>query len=806
MGSRTAQIAQLGKRQIELSNLTKVLYPEDHIVKAEVIQYYLKIAPTILAHLKGRPLSLVRYPDGIGGESFFQKNLPDWAPNWLEHVTLGEEKKNYVIATEDASLGWLANLACIELHQMHSRAPHFDKPDYIVYDFDPPETLNFADVAALALEFKQCLEGYGYHPFVKTTGRKGLHVVTPIEAKWGFDKAFEAARAVAQPFVDSHASSMTLQIKKEHRHGKVLLDIYRNRPSQTIVSAYSLRGLPGATVSTPLQWEELADLQSPKTLNLHTVPARVTDKGDPWEAIAAYATAIHTERKPAVRTEARLLPPTSGQGKEEEQPATKIPKAAARDAGSGTAKRKHKTPEQLQAYSRKRSFDKTPEPQPVQITGAGNAFVVHRHHASRLHYDLRLEQKGVLKSWAVPKGLPPRPGIMRLAVNVEDHPLEYVSFEGAIPKGEYGGGMMWKFAQGRYEITKEKKEGFYFRLQSRELNAEYRIHKTKDNQWLLERVDTPQTDWLRDSIEPMLARSVDRLPDSPDYLYELKWDGIRAIISLDEGQVRIHGRNRMEFTQQFPELLTPDQAFRATSALFDGEIVCLDAGGRPNFQHVIQRMQQSSEGGIERARLKHPAVCYLFDCLYLDGRPIITEPLGRRREWLADAVKKDGPYRVSEVVEDGPAFFQAVKEMGLEGLMAKQRNSTYQPGKRGDAWLKIKTRQSAEAVIIGYTQGRGDRQASFGALHLAQNEGEALRYIGKVGGGFDDSVLKTVFAEVQKLPRIKRPVKEKPLDDARSIWVEPRLMCEVSFASRTADGMLREPVFIRLRPDLTWHS
>ena len=203
MPPRTAQMAQVGRRTLELSNLTKVLYPDDHIVKAELIEYYLKIAPSILAHVKGRPLSVVRYPDGIGGESFFQKNRPEWAPEWLEHVTLGEEKKDYVIATEDASLVWLANLACIELHQMHSRAPHFERPDYIVYDLDPPEAFRFSDVAGLASEFREHLERFGYHPFVKTTGRKGLHILTPIEPKWGFDKAFEAAKAIAQPFVDS---------------------------------------------------------------------------------------------------------------------------------------------------------------------------------------------------------------------------------------------------------------------------------------------------------------------------------------------------------------------------------------------------------------------------------------------------------------------------------------------------------------------------------------------------------------------------------------------------------------------------
>jgi len=773
MPSRTSQIAQVGKRKVELSNLQKVLYPDDHIVKAQLIEYYFKLAPTILAHLKGRPLSLVRYPDGIGGESFFQKDRPKWAPEWIEHVTLGEEKKDYVIATEAASLVWLANLACIELHQMHSRAPHFDKPDYIVYDFDPPETFAFAQVAELALKFKEHLEGFGYHAFVKTTGRKGLHIVTPVEPKWEFHELFAAAKAVAQPFVERHASSMTLQIKKEHRGGKVLLDIYRNRQSQTIVCAYSLRGLPGAPVSTPLQWEELETLETPKSFDLQSVPQRVVQNGDPWEAVAAYATPIHTEQKSVKATKKNLKPA-----------------------------RTYKTPEQLESYSKKRSFDKTPEPRGAEIVGEGRAFVVHRHHASRLHYDLRLEQNGVLKSWAVPKGLPPRPGIKRLAVSVEDHPLEYVDFEGAIPKGEYGGGMMWKFAQGRYQTTKEKADGFYFRLQSRELNAEYRVHRTKENQWLLERVDNPQTDWLRDRIEPMLARPADKPPASADYVYEVKWDGIRVMISLDEGEVKIRGRNGLDFTKQFPELLLPEQAFRATSALFDGEIVCLEADGRPNFAAVIHRMQQKSEGAIERARTKHPVVCYVFDCLYLDGRPIVNEPLMRRREWLRDAIRKDLTYRVREAVDEGATFLEAVKQMGLEGVMAKQRNSPYVPGKRKDSLLKIKWGRPAECAIIGFTRGKGDRAAHFGALHLAQVEGEKLKYVGKVGSGFDDQSIKAVWTELQKLTPIKRPVKEKPLDDAQSVWVEPKLNCEVEFASLTEDGMLREAVFLRLRPDL----
>lgn len=774
MASKKTQLTQVGKRKVELSNLDKIYFPEDEITKAQVIEYYYNMAPTILAHAKGRPLSVVRYPDGIAGESFFQKNRPDWAPSWIEGVVLGEEKANYIVAAEDATLVWLANLACLELHQMHCRAPHFDKPDYIAYDFDPPPESAFSDVVRLALEFKEYVEGLGYHAFVKTTGRKGLHILTPIEARWDFPKVFDAARAVAEPFVNTRNSAMTLQIKKENRKGRVLLDIYRNRMSQTIVTAYSLRGSVGAPVSIPLAWEELDSLKDPRIFNIQSVPPRVRSKGDPWESMAAYATPLHTEKKVSAPVQKNLAPA-----------------------------RTRKTPAQLVHYSHKRSFDTTSEPAPSAVAvGKGYAFVVHRHHASRLHYDLRLEQKGVLKSWAVPKGLPPRPGIRRLAISVEDHPLEYANFEGAIPKSEYGGGMMWKFATGRHEISKQKSDGFYFRLHSPELNGEYRMHNTKENQWLLEKVDPPQVDWLTQRIEPMLAKPADRVPNSTDYQFELKWDGIRALISLDEGRIRINGRNGLDLTSQFPELLASEKAFRATCGVFDGEIVCLEPDGKPNFRDVIYRMQQNGENTIALAKAKHPAVCYLFDCLYLDGRSIINEPLTRRREWLQDLIRKDSAYRMSDAVEDGVAFYGAVRQMGLEGIMAKRRDSPYLPGKRNESWLKLKAQNTAECLIIGFTEGKGDRQSTFGALYLAQETDGVLTYVGKAGSGFDESSLAAVRGELDGLTRTKRSVNNIPSANARSVWVEPKLLCEVRYASRTPDGLLREPVFLRLRPDL----
>ncbi len=773
--AKKTQLVQVGKNTIELSNLSKILFPEDAITKAEIIQYYLEISPTILNHVKGRPLTLIRFPDGIYGEQFYQKNRPDWAPDWVEYVSIGDEKKtiDYILATDSSTLVWLANLACIEMHQVHSRNPNITSPDYIVYDIDPPEDYSFTGVVEIALSIKDFLEGYGYHPFVKTTGRKGVHVVTPINAKWDFHTVFEAAKDIAQKFVKANAAGTTLHIRKESRKGKVLIDIYRNRTSQSIVSAYSLRGAIEAPVSMPLDWNVLADVDDPTAFNIRNALEYVTTNGDAWEAIAAYSVDLHTDRPERVVNPREL-----------------------------TETGKFKTPEQLKDYEKKRKFEKTPEPGPGVADVDGNNFVIHRHHASRLHYDLRIEENGALRSWAVPKGMPPLPGVMRLAVATEDHPIEYLTFEGEIPKGQYGGGKMWIYAQGKFEITKRKKTGFYFRVHSPQLSGEYRIHESKDRQWLLERVDVPQVDWLSNPPDFMLATNVEDVPVGPDYIYEVKWDGIRAMIVINDGQVQIRSRNHRDITAQFPELTIPEESFRVSTAVFDAEIVCLDAAGKPDFKKVINRLQRKNESTIERGRVKNPANCYIFDCMYLDGRSIVSEPLMRRREWLVDAVKPDTPYRVSQVVDEGVALFSAAREHGLEGIMAKERDGRYLPGKRSKGWQKVKVRQTMDCLIIGYTAGKGDRSPYFGALHLSDADGEGADYLGKVGTGFDTSMMKKIYDELVKLQEVDKPIKQKLVDDAETVWVEPLLICEVQYASLTKAGTLREPVFLRLRPDL----
>ncbi len=769
--ARTSQFVQVGKRKLELSNLTKVLFPDDGIVKAEVVEYYLKIAPTLLGYIKGRPLTLVRFPDGIYGETFYQKTRPDWAPDWIDSINLGEDKKAYIMATEQAALVWLANLACLELHQIHAHKPEFEKPDYIVYDLDPPENYPFEKVVEIAFDLKDHIEGFGYQTFAKTTGGKGVHIVTPIHNKWEFHVAFQAARDIAQPFVDERGKTTTLHIKKESRKGRVLIDIYRNRPFQSIISPYSVRGRSKAPVSMPLNWEDLSQLKDPKEFTIHNAADKVIHEGDPWEGMAAYAVDLHTDQR--VPSEIPDPPPS----------------------------KRYKSPEKLKVYSKKRDFEKTPEPQPQVVAGEDNAFVVHRHHASRLHYDLRLEDGGTLKSWAVPRGLPPRPGIKRLAVATEDHPLKYLTFEGTIPKREYGGGDMWIYATGKYEYTKKKKDGFYFYLHSPGLNAEYRIYNTKDKEYLLERVDPPQVDYLTEVVEFMLSQSSQEPPESSDFVFEVKWDGIRAMISIEEGEMRIRSRNQHDITQKFPELLIPEKSFRATNGVFDAEIVCLDAEGRPNFKRVINRVQQSTESGIKRMAAKYPVHCYIFDCLFLDGRAIINEPLYRRREWLADVVKKETPYRVSDVVEDGAALFEASKQLGLEGIMAKDKTSRYHPGKRSPSWFKIKVRHTVDCLILGFTEGRGDRSPYFGALQIGEIKEDHLIYRGKVGSGFDTRGLKKIHQELKKRKPIKRPIKEKPLDDAQTTWIKPELYCEIQFASITPNNTYREPVFVRMRPD-----
>jgi DNA ligase D len=366
--AREKQHVDVGERKLTLSNLGKKLYPDDQLVKAEIIEYYLNIASVMLPHIKGRPLTLLRYPDGINDKHFFQKDAPKGKPDWIDFETLGESEENdYLIADEEAALVWLANLASLEIHQMSSRRPHFEQPDYMAFDLDPPEEIDFEKVVETAFSLKKHLERFDYHPFVKTSGGTGLHIVAPLEQNWSMEEVFEAAKSLAQSFVQEHEEETTLNFKKETRKGRIFIDVLRNRKHQILVSPYSLRGRPGAPVSMPLRWEELSDIEGSGQFNLKNAVDKIKEDGDAWQDINDYASPLHTQE------------------------------SSARPAKEDSSKSNHKFPDQLNDYQRKRDFDKTGEPEAADIEESGNRFVIQRHHASRLHYDLRLE-----RDWGAP--------------------------------------------------------------------------------------------------------------------------------------------------------------------------------------------------------------------------------------------------------------------------------------------------------------------------------------------------------------------------------------------------------------------
>jgi DNA ligase D-like protein (predicted ligase) len=325
----------------------------------------------------------------------------------------------------------------------------------------------------------------------------------------------------------------------------------------------------------------------------------------------------------------------------------------------------------------------------------------------------------------------------------------------------------------------------------------------KDKEWLLERVDQPQVDYLHNNVEPMLSTSVVKPPKGDQYLYEMKWDGIRALISLEDGNIRIQTRNHNDVTAQFPELTNGEHAFRATNGLFDAEIVCLDAHGKPMFKKVINRLMSTGETNIQKLTRTNPVHCYVFDCLYLDGRNLINDPLLKRKEFLKDVIRPETPYRLSESIDDGHLLFEAAREHGLEGIMAKVKDSKYYIGKRSDCWQKIKVRQSKDCVIIGYTQGKGERGQTFGALQIAEPIDGKFFYRGKVGTGFDDATMKEILKALKKAGEIKKTSAIGNFVDPKiTTWVEPEVMAEIEYAKLTPDEMFREPVFLRLRPDL----
>jgi bifunctional non-homologous end joining protein LigD len=514
-------------------------------------------------------------------------------------------------------------------------------------------------------------------------------------------------------------------------------------------------------------------------------------------------------------------------------------------------------PGSLERYHEKRDFSQTPEPSGRKDKAARGAatqkrrFVVQMHRATRLHYDFRLEADGVLASWAVPKGPTLVPGDRRLAMHVEDHPLDYRDFEGNIPAGQYGAGSVIVWDRGTYKLVEGDDPGaeiaggkIKFILHGKKLRGEFTLVKIKAREdehgepWLLlkdrDEYDDPKYDpgehpesvksgktladiaanpraptWQskpsarqatprrrsakRDPLPHlkgvMLATLIDEPFDDPQWLFEIKWDGYRALCTVEEGKLTLVSRNGLDMLKRFPELQELASAFASIPVMVDGEIVSLDAHGRSSFQ----RLQESQK---KPAGLTYVA----FDLLYADGTDLRSKPLEERKARLERLIRDDGLALYSKhVVDRGQALFASAVKRRLEGIIGKNRTSTYQERRSRD-WVKIKTGHEQEFVVGGWTEPKGSRKG-FGALLLGVYQNKSLQYVGSVGTGFNAKLLDELYHRLRKIERKTSPFINEV--DARSQphWTKPDLVVEVRFSEWTRDGYLRQPAFLGLRPD-----
>ncbi len=517
--------------------------------------------------------------------------------------------------------------------------------------------------------------------------------------------------------------------------------------------------------------------------------------------------------------------------------------------------RKNPGPDPLSAYRAKRSADRTPEPAGVAVRAAdarpaGGRFVVHQHAARRLHYDLRLEMEGVLRSWAVPKGPSKSPADKRLAVHVEDHPMEYGDFEGVIPEGNYGAGAVIVWDHGSWipledPIEGMKKGKLLFELRGYKLRGRWTLVKIKKGQkeWLLikERDGYVSTDGeafpagsvlsgltveeLRDGkdraaalraelkrlgaparrvrpedVPPMLAETAEAPFSKKGWVFEIKLDGYRMRAVREGGQARLLTRNGNDATAAFPELVRPLEALPYDGLIMDGELVVLDENGRPSFQRLQNRARVSGPLLVRRASIETPATLYLFDLIAVEGYDVRPLPLEQRKAILRKLLPEVGPLRYSEhFATDGEALYEQAVRLGLEGIIGKKADAPYRSG-RSSNWLKIRADKTDDFVVVGYTQPKGSR-GGFGALHLAAYDGGTLVYAGRAGSGFTGAELKQIAADLEPLRRPDPPCTGPVPKGKEHAWVEPRLVAEVRYKEWTDEGLLRHPVFVRFRDD-----
>jgi bifunctional non-homologous end joining protein LigD len=465
----------------------------------------------------------------------------------------------------------------------------------------------------------------------------------------------------------------------------------------------------------------------------------------------------------------------------------------------------------LSEYEAKRDFTATPEPaagsQPAKPGGGRRRaprFVVQEHHARALHWDLRLERDGALASWAVPKGIPSDPKRNHLAVQTEDHPLEYLEFHGEIPAGEYGGGSMAVWDHGTFETHKWDDREVMVTLHGERVHGRYVLFRTRDKQWMIHRMDPPEDPGRTtppNDLRPMLATLVKTAPRGDGWAWELKWDGIRALGYVDGGRIRLVTRNGNDVSRRYPELRRLGEALGARDVVLDGEVVAFDDASRPNFEMLQQRMHVDNEATIRKLVAKVPVTYVLFDILWLDGRSTMELPYAERRALLRGLELNGASWQTPPHEDgDGSATLEVSKRFGLEGVVAKRLDSRYEPGRRSSAWIKFKNQRRQEFVVGGWQPGEKGRTGSIGSLLLGYYDGDDLHYAGKAGSGLSGPVITELerrFAEIE--------IDQSPFATGRIPkgirFVEPELVAEVRFTEWTTAGNIRHPTFLGLRTD-----
>src|SRR6059036_1772303 len=510
----------------------------------------------------------------------------------------------------------------------------------------------------------------------------------------------------------------------------------------------------------------------------------------------------------------------------------------------------------LSTYREKRAFDRTPEPgglvpKPAPQPDGGGLLIVHMHDATRLHWDLRLEMDGVLKSWAVPKGLSANPADKRLAVKVEDHPLEYGDFEGIIPEGNYGAGTVIVWDRGVWVPLEDPYEGLekgklLFELRGYKLRGRWTLIKLKKTpkEWLLikerdeyvstepysnesvlsgltndelrnakqraepikkelEKLGAPKRALRVEDTELMLAETRADHFTKDGWLFEVKLDGYRMRAACQDGEPILYSRKGQEYTESFPEIARAVKAIPFDGVILDGELVVLNESGHPSFNKLQARAKLGAREA-KRAAIESPATLYVFDLLAFEGYDLRKLPLIKRKEILQKILPPTGPLRYSEHFEkNGEALYEQVVNLGLEGIVAKKADSPYRNGRSSD-WLKIRADRIDDFVVVGFSKPKGSR-GGFGSLHVGAYKDGRLIYCGRAGSGFTGDQIDEISAQLQALVR-KTPPCDPPEHGALPkgpdhTWVEPKLICDVRYKEFTHDGLLRQSVFLRFRDD-----